>query len=71
MLNSKVYDILKWAVITGAPALMTCLSIVLPAVGVTAEVTNTIITVMGAVTVCVGTWIGVSSVQYHKQKDGE
>jgi len=69
MMNNKLYNALKWAVITGSPALMTCLSIVLPAVGVSAETTNTIITVMGAVTVCVGTWIGVSSVQYAKKQE--
>lgn len=63
--NNKVYDILKWVVITVSPALC----VLITGLGLlygfdTAIITGTI----SLVTTFVGTLIGVSAVQYAKSK---
>lgn len=65
-MSNKVYDILKWVVIVGLPAILAFLNVVLPVSGVSAEVVNIISTWISATTVLIGTFIGVSSVQYKK-----
>lgn len=66
--NNKVYDILKWIVITVSPALC----VLITGLGLlyhfdTAVITGTI----SLVTTFVGTLIGVSAVQYAKSKANE
>lgn len=65
-MSNKVYDILKWVVIVGLPAILAFLNVVLPVSGVSAEVVNIISTWISATTVLIGTLIGISSVQYKK-----
>jgi hypothetical protein len=64
-LPNKVYDILKWVVITVMPALMTCFSTIGIALGW--EFTEIVIVIVGALTTCLGTIIGVSGLNYAKQ----
>lgn len=67
-LNSKVYDILKWIVITALPALTAFLGIILPVCGVSGEVVQVVLTILAALTTFIGTLIGVSSYNYHKEQ---
>jgi len=64
-MNNKTYDILKWGVITVLPAL----SVLIATIGETLNFanTNTVIIILNAVTVFLGTLIGVSSVKYNKE----
>jgi len=64
-MNNKTYDILKWGVITVLPAL----SVLIATIGNTLNFanTNTVIIILNAVTVFLGTLIGVSSVKYNKE----
>lgn len=64
-MNNKTYDILKWGVITVLPAL----SVLIATIGDTLSFadTNTIVIILNAVTVFLGTVIGVSSVKYNKE----
>lgn len=63
-MSNKVYDILKWIVITVLPALLTLFGVI----GATLDLnyTDTVITIGTAVNTCLGTIIGVSSVNYAK-----
>ncbi len=63
-MSNKVYDILKWIVITVLPALLTLFGVI----GATLDLnyTDTVITIGTAVNACLGTIIGVSSVNYAK-----
>ena len=60
-MSNKVYDILKWIVITVLPALFGVIGATLGW-----DFTDTAITIGTAVITCLGTIIGVSSVQYNK-----
>lgn len=70
-LPDGVYDILKWIAIVVIPALVTFLSIILPALKVNPETVNTITTIIAACGTFLGTLIGVSTVAYNKTKDKE
>lgn len=63
-MSNKIYDILKWIVITVLPALLTLFGVI----GATLDLncTDTVITIGTAVITCLGTIIGVSSVNYAK-----
>ena len=63
-INNKTYDILKWIVITVLPALLTCFS----TIGVTLnwEFTEIVIIIGSAITTCLGTILGISSINYNK-----
>lgn len=63
-MSNKVYDILKWIVITVLPALLTCFGVISTALNL--EYTQTVITIGTAVITCLGTIVGVSSVNYAK-----
>lgn len=69
--NNKIYDVIKWIVITFLPALMTFLNIVLPAVGCPDNVTRVIGIVLPSFTAFIGTLIGVGSIQYKKDQEGK
>lgn len=64
-MKNKTYDILKWGVITVLPAL----SVLVATIGNTLNYadTNTVVIILNAVTVFLGTVIGVSSVKYNKE----
>lgn len=63
-MSNKVYDILKWIVTVVLPALLTLFGVI----GATLnwEFTDKVITIGTAVITCLGTMIGVSSIQYNK-----
>lgn len=64
--NNKVYDILKWIVITVSPALCTLIT----GFGLLYHFDSAIITgTISLLTTFVGTLIGVSAVQYAKSKE--
>lgn len=65
-MSNKTYDILKWIVITVLPALLTLFGVI----GATMnwDFTDKVITIGTAVITCLGTIIGVSSVNYNKTK---
>ena len=65
-MSNKVYDILKWIVITVLPAILTLFGVIGATLGW--DFTDTVITIGTAVIACLGTIIGVSSVQYNKNK---
>ena len=64
VLPNKVYDILKWIVITVLPALLTLFGVI----GNTLNLgcTEVVITIGTATTACLGTILGISGVNYSK-----
>lgn len=63
--NNKIYDILKWIVITVSPALC----VLITGLGLLYHFDSAIITgTISLVTTFIGTLIGVSAVQYAKSK---
>ena len=67
-LPDKVYDVLKWIVIVFLPALNTLIFALGGALGFESGV---ICGVISAITVFLGALIGVSTVAYNKNKDGD
>ena len=67
-LNDKVYNVLKWIALVFLPAATTFVGILLPAVKVDAEITQTVITIMSAATAFLGALLGVSTAEYNKVK---
>lgn len=65
-MSNKVYDVLKWCVITVIPALITLYGVIGTTCGI--PHTNEVITIASAVNACIGTVLGISSVNYHAQK---
>lgn len=65
-ISNELYDILKWVCTILIPSLITLLGVVLPLLGVSAETTNAIVTIIGALGVFVGSLIGISSINYKK-----
>ena len=70
ILSDRIYTILKWISVIAIPAIVTFLSVVLPALKVDAETVNTITTIISAVGVLIGALIGVSTYGYNKAKNG-
>ena len=69
-MSNKAYDVLKWIVTVVLPALLTLFGVI----GATLDLnyTDTVITIGTAVITCLGTIIGVSSINYNaknKQED--
>ena len=62
-MSNKVYDVLKWMVTVVLPALLTLFGVI----GATLDLnyTDTVITIGTAVITCLGTIIGVSSINYN------
>ena len=61
--NSKWYDIIKWAVITGLPAISAFIGTLGTIYGFNSEV---IVLTINAVTVLIGALIGISGIRYQK-----
>ena len=70
-LSNRWYDALKYIVLIAIPAVLTCLSTVLPLVGVSVELTQTIVAIGAAVDTLLGTLIGISCYNYNKAKAEE
>lgn len=67
MMDNKTYDTLKWVVSIVLPALITLIGTVGNSFGW--PHTEITMTVIGAVTVFLGTTLGVSNAQYRKDED--
>ena len=65
----KVYDVLKWLCLIVLPAIVTFLLTVLPALGVSENSVNVIVTVISAVATLIGALIGVSTKAYNDTKN--
>lgn len=65
-MKNKTYDIIKWGVLIFLPALTTLVGVLGQTLGWTN--TDTIITVMTAVTAFLGTITGVSNIKYNQDK---
>lgn len=70
-LSDKTYNVLKWIAVIALPAVLTFLSTVLPLVGVSVELTGTIVSIGAAVDTLLGTLIGISTYNYNKDKATE
>lgn len=69
--NNRIYDVLKWIVITFLPALMAFLNVVLPAVSCPDQIVRVIGIVLPAFTAFLGALLGVGSIQYKKDQEGK
>lgn len=67
----KLYDILKWICLICLPALVTFLMILLPAVGVSAETTQVVATVITGFAAFIGALIGISTNAYKIEQKTE
>lgn len=68
MLSNRIYNILKWFVITFMPAAMALVA----GLGVYLDFdTNVIVGIMGLATTFIGTLIGVSSLNYARSQEAE
>lgn len=67
-LDNKTYDILKWIVLIFLPALVTFITTV--GQSFNADWLLPVVTVMTAFTTFLGTLVGVSSVNYNGDNDG-
>lgn len=65
----KVYDVLKWLCLIVLPAIVTFLLTVLPALGVSENSVNVIVTVISAAATLIGALIGVSTKAYNDTKN--
>ena len=69
-LKNKTYDKLKWICTILIPALATFIGVVFGVCGVPANITNIIITILGAIGTFIGALIGISTTNYNKDKEG-
>ncbi|WP_430597513.1 phage holin [Enterococcus sp. AZ177] len=68
-MNNKTYNLLKWIVITVLPAGAVLISTV--GNSLDWQYTEPTVTILNALTVFLGTSLGVSSINYHKSGDGD
>lgn len=66
-MNSKLYDILKWVAILLLPALSTFINVFGKIWGF--PICDPISQTITALAVCLGTILGISSIQYKKDKE--
>lgn len=69
MLNSKLYDFLKWFCLIAIPSFVTFLAFVLPLWGIADATTNIVVGTISATGILIGSLIGVSTVKYYKSKE--
>lgn len=67
MLNNKVYDVLKYITLVVLPALGTLYGTLSKIWGLPYGVE--IVSTISALTVCLGTLLGISSIKYNKQNE--
>lgn len=65
MLNNKVYDVLKWITLVLLPALTTLVGVILKCFNV--GCTDTVLTIMTAITTFEGSILGISNINYKKE----
>lgn len=68
-LPDNVYNWLKWIALIALPMVATFLSIVLGALNVDSDTIKVITTIMTATATLIGGLIGVSTMQYNKEKE--
>lgn len=68
-LPDKAYDILKWITLVFLPAFTTLLGVILKSFNV--GCTDIVLTIMTAVTTFMGAILGISNVNYYKNKESE
>lgn len=66
-LPNRVYDILKYIVLIFLPAILTFLATILPLLGVSADLTQTIVKVGMALDTLIGALIGISTISYNRE----
>lgn len=64
--SNRTYDILKWLVLVFLPALTTFVGVLGAALGW--PNTDTVLTIMVAVTTFLGSLLGISNIQYKQNK---
>lgn len=68
-MSNKLYDCLKWISVILIPSLTWLLGTILPVLKVDPEITNIVVVCIGAFGTFLGALIGVSTIQYNKQKE--
>lgn len=66
-MSNKVYDVLKWITLVFLPALTTLTGVILNCFSVSC--TDTVLTIMTAVTTFMGAILGISNINYNKNKE--
>lgn len=66
-LPSKVYDVLKWFCLVAMPALITLYGVIASTLGI--PYTKEVLTIATAVNTCLGAMLGISNIQYNKNKE--
>lgn len=66
-MSNKVYDVLKWITLVFLPALTTLTGAILTTFNV--DCTDIVLTIMTAVTTFMGTVLGISNINYNKNKE--
>lgn len=66
-ISDKLYDVLKWVAMICIPALVLFLNTVMPVWGVSADLTNQIVTTVAAIGTLIGSLIAVSTANYNKE----
>ena len=64
-MSNKVYDVLKWITLVFLPALTTLTGVILNCFSVSC--TDTVLTIMTAVTTFMGAVLGISNINYNKK----
>ena len=66
LFSNRTYDVLKWLVLVFLPALTTFVGVLGAALGW--PNTDTVLTIMVAVTTFLGSLLGISNIQYKQNK---
>lgn len=66
-MSNKVYDVLKWITLVFLPAATTLVGVILKTFNV--ECTDIVLTIMTAVTTFMGAVLGISNINYNKNKE--
>lgn len=66
-MSNKVYDVLKWITLVFLPALTTLTGAILTTFNV--GCTDVVLTIMTAVTTFMGAVLGISNINYNKNKE--
>lgn len=66
-MSNKAYDVLKWITLVFLPASTTLVGVVLNCFNV--GCTDTVLTIMTAVTTFMGAILGISNINYNKNKE--
>jgi hypothetical protein len=68
ILPNKVFDFLKWFTLIFMPALITFVGVIFGCIHMDPEITNVVITIMSGFTTFLGAILGISTVNYRKEK---